>query len=390
MKHISDIKHKNKQDIIQLLYKKHNMSKKRIAIELELSPSVITKLCTELLEEGIILESEPIKTKKAGRKEIEIQINPAFKKCFGIVMNHKNTTILLTDMNLNVLYQKEITTDSNAKKHLDTMINLLSEVINEMKLDRKEILGIGISIKGNTDGIYAYFGIWDYKVNVKDYIEENIGIPVSLDNGIRCSAMLEQLHCMDNNFIFIKYMEPGIGGAIVQNGEIGLGETHSILDFGHLIVDQNGDYCSVCKRKGCLENTISFEKMIAYVKENFSYANFPVLYNICEGEANKITIQTMIESAENGCIKINRLFKKSADYFAMCIVNTYALLDTKKIIVIGDLFSSERYLHYFKSAIYEYQLTELYQNIEIHEHENELLSAIVLALNTFLFHGIVK
>ncbi|WP_039954137.1 winged helix-turn-helix transcriptional regulator [Brachyspira hampsonii] len=76
MKHITEIKSKNKKDIIKLLYKKNIMSKKRIAAELELSPSVITKLCSELIKENILVEMNRIDSKKLGRKEVEIKINP--------------------------------------------------------------------------------------------------------------------------------------------------------------------------------------------------------------------------------------------------------------------------------------------------------------------------
>lgn len=385
MKHISDIKHKNKKDIIQLLYKKSNMSKKRIAIELGLSASVLTKLCNELSEEGIIVESAPMQTQKAGRKEIEMRINADHKYCFGITMNHKSTTILLTDMSMKVLDQAAFTTDFNAEEHLNHTISSLRELISTHKLNSDHILGIGISIKGNTDGTYAYYGIWDYKVNVCDYLQDALNIPVVMDNGIRCSAMLEQLHCEDKNFIFIKYMEPGIGGAIVQDGMIGQGETHSVLDFGHLIIRPDGDYCTVCKRKGCLENLISFDHMTAFMKHRFSREQTPILYNLCQGELENLTISTLIDAAEHGCIETNQLFKQCADYFAMAIINTYALLDIRKIIIIGNLFSSNRFITYLKTAIYDYQLTPMFDNIEFHIHENELLSPVILCINHLLY-----
>lgn len=383
MKHMADIKHKNKNDIIHLLYKKHNMSKKRIAIELALSPSVITKLCNELLAEQKIIETNPLNTNKAGRKEIQIKINPDYKKCIGIVMNHKKTTILLTDMNLNILQQTSLSTHSDPQVHMDSIINSLKKLIDHKHLQSNDILGIGISIKGATDGTFAYAGIWDYKVNVTDYLYDQLHIPVAMDNGIRCSAMLEQLYSTETNFIFIKYMEPGIGGAIVQDGQIKLGENHTILDFGHLIIDPEGEYCSVCKRRGCLESMISFEYIIEYTKTSFSSSFSPILWSLCEGNADFITIEKIIESVEKGCIQLNKLFQKIAGYFAMSLINTYALLDIKKFIIIGDLFSSKRFITYLNNSLYNYQLTPIAETIEFHVHENVLLSSVVLAINSF-------
>lgn len=384
MKHITDIKENNKKAILRLLYKKQNMSKKRIALELKLSASVITKLCAELMAEGILVESDVIKTAKAGRKEIQIMINSEYKRCIGVILNHKTTTVMITDLSLGILDKRSIPTGTEPEKHMDALVNLLSEAIVRNELKKDQILGIGISIKGNTDGKYAHYGIWNRPVEIKDRLEQQLGIPVALDNGIRCSAMHEQLYSDEANFIFIKYMEPGIGGAVIQDGQIKHGETHAILDFGHMMVEPGGDYCPICKRRGCLESVASFETIMEYARVNLSKEFSPGLWEICNGKAENITMHKIIEAADAGCIQLNKILRKAAGYFAFCVINTYAILDIKKIICIGELFSSVRFTGYLKSAIYEYQLTPIYDNMEFHVHENVLLSAAVLAINQFL------
>ncbi|ASJ20888.1 hypothetical protein BHAMNSH16_04200 [Brachyspira hampsonii] len=385
MKHITEIKSKNKKDIIKLLYKKNIMSKKRIAAELELSPSVITKLCSELIKENILVEMNRIDSKKLGRKEVEIKINPNYKKCIGITINHISTDILLVDMQFQVIEKVSFKTSTNYENDLLKIVSTVQEIIYNYSLNNKDILGIGISIKGNTDGIYSYSGIWGTKVNIKDYIENHLNIPTVIDNGIRCSALLEQLYSNEDNFMFIKYMEPGIGGAIILNGSIKRGENNLIMDFGHMIIDTNSDYCNICKRKGCLESIISIEKILINVKNNFSKEFCPVLWEICSGDLNNINISNIIKAADNGCININNIFKKNAQYFALCLINTYSIMDVNKIIIIGDLFSSKRFVSYFRTAVEEYQLTDIYDKIEMHFHENVLLSPVALLLNEYLF-----
>ncbi|WMJ90085.1 ROK family transcriptional regulator [Anaerocolumna sp. MB42-C2] len=385
MTHISDIKDKNKHDIIKLLYTKHNLSKKRIAIELGLSPSVLTKLCNELKEEGLIMETSPLESLSAGRKEIGISIKPDYKYCFGITLNHKKTSILLVDMGLSVLDEVQFTTSSYPEEHLNGIIDSLRKLIDKHNLGPHQILGIGISLKGITDGIHTHSGIWNLQFNVKEVFERNLKIPVVIDNGIRCSAMLEQLTTSDNNFLFIKYMEPGIGGAVIKHGRVQKGESHSIMDFGHLIMDKEGDYCPICKRRGCLESLISIESILQYTKDNFSNNETSLLRDLCDGNIENINIQNIMQAADKGCILYNKLFKHHAEYLAIALINTLAVMDIKKVIMIGDLFSSKRFCEYFRYAIYEYQLTPIYDNIEIHIHKNELLSPIALVLNEFLF-----
>ncbi|MFL0164043.1 ROK family transcriptional regulator [Candidatus Clostridium helianthi] len=385
MKHIHEIKDKNKKDILRLLYTKQNLSKKRIASELGLSQSVITKICAELIADGIIIESNQIKTQKVGRNEIEIKINPTYKYCFGITINHKKTTILLTDLALNIIKETSFSTILDPQEHISRVISSLRELIADNLLESKYFMGIGISIKGVTDGKYAYHGIWDTVVDMKSPIQQAFNIPVAVDNGVRCSALLEQLHSNEKNFIFLKYMEPGIGGALVRNGKIERGETHSIVDFGHLIINPDGSYCPVCKRRGCLESIISIEQMLNYAKSNFRLDFCPVFWNLCEGLSKNINISNIIKSAEHGSIPFNQIFKRNAKFLALSIINTFSIIDIKKIIIIGDLFSSERFNTYFKAAINELQLTPIYDIIQIHTYSDVMLSPVVLALNEFIF-----
>ena len=108
--------------------------------------------------------------------------------------------------------------------------------------------------------------------------------------------------------MFIKYMEPGIGGAIILNGSIKRGENNLIMDFGHMIIDTDLDYCPICKRRGCLESIISIEKILINIKNNFSKEFCPILWEICSGEKENINMINIIKAADNGCININNIF----------------------------------------------------------------------------------
>lgn len=385
MKHIHEIKDKNKKDILRLLYTNQNLSKKRIATELGLSQSVITKICAELIADGVIIESNPIKTQRAGRNEIQIEINPTHKYCFGITINHRKTTVLLTDLSLNVIEKISFPTILDPQEDINRLISSLRELMNNNSLESTCFIGIGISIKGVTDGQYAYHGIWNTVVDIKSPIQQALSIPVAIDNGVRCSALLEQFYSNEKNFIFLKYMEPGIGGAFVKDGQIQRGETYSIVDFGHLIINPDENYCPVCKRRGCLESIISIEQILNYAKSNFSPDFCPVFWNLCEGLNSNITISNIIKSAEHGSIPFNHLFQRNARLLAMSIINTFSIIDIKRIIIIGDLFSSERFTTYFKAAINDLQLTPICDIIHIHTHSDVMLSSVVLALNEFLF-----
>ncbi|GCF94180.1 sugar kinase [Enterococcus florum] len=380
MKHISDIKENNKRSILKLLYQNKPYSKKRIAKKLSLSASVITKLCNELQDEGWITEQSTLNSGKAGRKEIEIVINASHKYCIGVVLNHLYTTIVLTDLQMNVIEKQRFDTLQESGKHVAQLIHSLSELITAHHLAPSDILGIGISIKGKTDGRISFSGIWETPVDIASVIEEELQLPVYLDNGIRCSALLESFTYEYRTFIFIKYMEPGIGGAVMKHGELLRGDHHLIMDFGHQIIDPSADYCPICKRRGCLESLISIEGIIQTLKQSFSPKNDPTLWDICNGDKNQITAETIVAAAEAGSIELNQLFKKTANDFAIALLNTVALWDIPRIILIGDFFLSRRFVQYVESALLELQLSPQTFSIDYNIHDDEDLSSIALLL----------
>lgn len=380
MKHISDIKENNKRSILKLLYQNKPYSKKRIAQKLALSASVITKLCNELQDEGWIIEQSTLNSGKAGRKEVEIVINASHKYCIGVVLNHLYTTIVISDLRMKVIKKRSFETLQDSEQHVAKLIRSLSEIIDSCHLSISEILGVGVSIKGKTDGCMSFSGIWEAPIDITSAIKENFKLPTYLDNGIRCSALLESFTYEYQTFIFIKYMEPGIGGAVMKHGELLRGDHHLIMDFGHQIIDPAGTYCPICKRRGCLESLISIEAILKKVKNTFSQQNDPALWDICKGDKNQITAETIVSAVEAGSIELNQLFKKIANYFAIALINTVALWDIPRIILIGDLFFSKRFVQYVESALLELQLSPQMFTIDYNIHDDEDLSSIALLL----------
>ena len=64
---LENVKINNKAAILEILNKKREMPRKDIAAELKLTPAAVTLLCTELLEDGILLEKRRNAGREAGR-----------------------------------------------------------------------------------------------------------------------------------------------------------------------------------------------------------------------------------------------------------------------------------------------------------------------------------
>lgn len=382
MTQLRAIKAKNKGNILKLLYTNEKLSKKRIALKLGLSFSVLTKLCAELESQGMIVQSEPISSQKAGRKEIAVGINGNYGHMLGIVLNHKKTTFLLTDFSMNICQEVTIPTHSDPTIHLPAMVAQCKALEASSGI---RPIGVGISIKGVTDGVSSFSGVFDREVDVTSYLQEVLNLPVVMDNGVRCSAMLYQFTAKDADFVYIKYMLPGIGASIVRDGQVVRGNRFTMADFGHMIVSPDGEFCPICKRRGCLESLISLEKILADATVVFSQEATPILYQLCGGDRESITMERVLRALDAGSLYFNDYFQQVAKLFTVALINTIVICDIQKVVILGDLFKSEQFCGYVRSQLQYHQLQTDFIKIELVEREKEELSAIALALNEFVF-----
>ncbi len=383
MTQLEAIKAKNKGNILKLLYTNQKLSKKRIALRLGLSFSVLTKLCAELEAQGMIVQSEPISSAKAGRKEIAVAINGDYGYLIGIVINHKKTTFLLSDFSMNVLQEVTIPTHADPNVQLPDLVAQCKAL--QAANANKNIIGVGISIKGVTDGTTSFSGVFEFAVDVKTYLEQALSLPVVMDNGVRCSALLYQFTAKEPDFVYIKYMLPGIGASIVRDGQLVRGNRFTMADFGHMIVEPDGEFCPICKRRGCLESIISLEKILADATAVFSQKTTPMLYQLCHGDAQAITIETLLQALDAGSLYFNGYFQQVAKHFTVALINTIAICDVQKVMILGDLFKSKQFCGYVRAQLLYHQLQTDFIELEIVEREKEELSAIALALNEFIF-----
>jgi fructokinase len=92
-------------------------------------------------------------------------------------------------------------------------------------------------------------------------LEEALGIPVKIANDANSFALAEALMGAGKNYpnaelVFGVIMGTGVGGGLVVHGKV-IGGHHGIGgEWGHNILEENGDAC-YCGKSGCAEKVIS-------------------------------------------------------------------------------------------------------------------------------------
>ncbi len=97
---------------------------------------------------------------------------------------------------------------------------------------------------------------------MKEDLEKLLGIPVKMANDANCFAMAEAAlgsvpdHVKNPEVVFGVIMGTGVGSGIVVNGKVIHGKHGIGGEWGHNILEDQGELC-YCGKKGCVETFIS-------------------------------------------------------------------------------------------------------------------------------------
>lgn len=390
------LKQSNRSQILNTIKSFGPISRKDIANKIMLTPAAVTILTTEMINEGILKEVGQLskEDKKAGRKKVLVDINSNFKYVLGINIEAENINIGIANLKGEVVSFKTIKSDSKKKP-----FELLEEVCNEcisllwkQNILKENVIGVGVGVIGPVDKIKGIsiraYGLWDEEVAVVKIIEQNLGLKTVIENNVRALALSEIDTIFDDekNILFIKY-GPGIGAAIIINGEIYYGSCKTAGELGHTIVDLNGSKCS-CGRFGCLETVASYKAILKYINSIFSLDATANLYDICKGDKKEISFDKIVKASVSGDIAIADYIEKAIYYFAIGISNTISLFDPNRIVLYGEVFNNKIFLEKIVNALKTLNVNKNIENI-IHisnlNNKTNYMGGASLALREFFY-----
>lgn len=340
------VKKQNRIAVLKLIDRHNPISRKDIANQLGLTPAAVTLICTELLESGLLYEVGTVKNEaKAGRKKVLLAFNYDYKYVFGIELEPKKTYLVLSNLCGKIIERQELETQSELEpvKFIEKLAKICKTMQQAAQIPEDKILGAGICTTGIVDkekgiAVKAY-GIWEEPVPICDYLQKELQIPVYLENNVNAYAKAELLWGAGRereNLLLIKW-GPGVGSAVVLDGEVYEGHHGKAAELGHFIVKKDGEQCK-CGRRGCLETMVSITAL--------------------QKRIPRLNAENMSELLENGTDSEKQILTEAIDLFAQTIVNSTTILAPDRVVLFGDLFVGERVREQFLKACgyYEKQL----------------------------------
>lgn len=141
---------------------------------------------------------------------------------------------------------------------LASVVGCVDEALAAAGLARNQIAAAGIGSPGPLD-VAGGVILFSANLNVKNYpigpeLSKALGWRVLVRNDVRVAGYAEHRLGAGQGFrdVIVAFVGTGIGGCIIQGGEIITGATANAGEIGHMIVKAGGPRCG-CGARGCLE-----------------------------------------------------------------------------------------------------------------------------------------
>lgn len=217
--------------------------------------------------------------------------------------------------------------------------------------DRHDVYAVGVGAAGWVDAersrvLFAPHLAWRNEP-LRDALTERLRVPVVVDNDANAAAWAEWRFGagQEQNHLVMITLGTGIGGAVVEDGEVKRGRYGVAGEFGHMQVVPGGHRCP-CGNRGCWEQYSSGNALVREARE-LAAAESPLASALLErvdGHLEDITGPLITELARGGDPMCIDLFQEVGQWLGVGIANLAAALDPACFVIGGGVSAADELL----------------------------------------------
>ena len=261
---------------------------------------------------------------------------------FGFGVDLGGTTVKLAyfDETGNMLDKWEIPTNTaeDGKYILPDIAAAILKYMEEKKISREDILGVGIGVPGavNNKGIVAgcdNLG-WGH-FSVKDALEPLLGMPVVAGNDATVAALGECWKGGGQGYqsMVLVTLGTGVGGGIILDGKALHGTTGSAGEIGHMVLNRKETAVCGCGKRGCVEQYCSATGIVRLAKKYLAEQNTPS----CLRDLDAISCKTVFDAANAGDPAALEILEQVYTYMGEFLANICCVVNPEVVVLGGGV-----------------------------------------------------
>lgn len=337
-----------KLKIIDLIRSNGVITKQQIALELGINITTINILINQFDARHSIIKETGDASSSGGRKPKLYSINSELGYAIGIDIGGTNIRSIMTDLSgSTVCFHKDKTKALEGKEAvLNKVINAVSEIIKKSGIAENKLFGIGLSISGI---INSFEGTCIFCPNIpgwenfpiKNIMEKEFGVPVTVDDSVRCAAVAEERFGTakdHDNFIFVS-VGKGIGLGAFIDGKIYRGSMGLAGELGHITVSEDGPLCN-CGNKGCLEAIASGPGILKRAREGIEKGIVSSISKNAKGSHDNLSVEIISKAANEGDKFAYYLINRTGEYIGIAIAAALNLFGSDLVVLSGGILQT--------------------------------------------------
>jgi glucokinase-like ROK family protein len=337
-----NIKNFNKHAAVDLVrFAGKGISRTDIADKLGLTRAGVTIIVNDLLDSGILLETNSRST-PSGRPPVVLELNPEYGFVAAIDMGATHLSVAIGDFSARILQETEqpFRIENGPEKCLAEVNQVLDTIVQKCGIQIKDLSAVGVSVPGPvvTDaGMVMSPPImpgWD-RFPIRDTLEKFWKISVTINNDADLGALGEWAYGAgrgEKNLAFIK-VGSGIGAGLIIDRQIYVGSSGSAGEIGHLTIDKNGPLCT-CGNYGCLEAFASGNAIEIQARELVESGKRTLL--TAAGQ-QRLSVNDVADAARRGDLAAQEIIKRSGTFIGIAIAGLINLINPSTVIIGGGV-----------------------------------------------------
>ncbi len=263
----------------------------------------------------------------------------------GVDLGGTTIKMAFTDLNGDIIRKWEIPTDTSeqGKNITKDIARSIDEKLAELQENKGRLAGIGMGAPGfinmETGFIYQAVNIGWKDFPLKDRLEKETGLPVTVDNDANIAAIGEMWKGAGDgadNLLAVT-LGTGVGGGIIAYGEILHGTNGMAGEIGHITsIPEGGAPCN-CGKTGCLETIASATGIVRIARERLAEADSGSQLAERTAAGNPLTSRDVFAAAQAGDPFAAEVVDEVTFHLGLALSNLANAINPSKIVIGGGV-----------------------------------------------------
>lgn len=272
-----DLRNHNLSVVIDtLLRTTEPLSRAELAKRTGLTKATMSLLVSMLVDDGVVREGEPSVQSSYGRPSTPLLIAGGRYCGIGLQVNTDGYGVIVLDLDGTVISERWVDADMSAPDADEVFAELDTLAMEQEALLAERgytVAGAGLALPGLVTGdmrlLVARNLGWEQLDLTRFDVMRRLDVTAGNEANMAALAQIpgyamrrdgDGIVGPSESFIYLS-TDVGIGGAVVRNGHVEIGDHGFGGEFGHTSVELRGPVCR-CGRRGCLETYAGRRAMV--------------------------------------------------------------------------------------------------------------------------------